>query len=155
MIWVRMQRTDVGKRIREVRDRLGMTQTEFGRALGIIKTSVARYERGRIPRLPILEAIGKLGGVTVAWLLEGKGRIQGLALEDFSGKSQTSRAARRLVSVVENQAGYLQRMSPAQRRLFLKRLEDLIERFERELGEYVTLLIAKAEKSKFRLERKR
>jgi len=141
-----MQRTDVGRRIREVRNRLGMTQTEFGRALGIIKTSVARYERGRIPRLPILEAIGKLGGVTVAWLLEGKGKLQGLALQDYSGKSETSRAARRLLAVVENQAGYLQRSSPSQRRLFLKRLDDLVERFERELGEYVTLLIAKGRK---------
>ena len=148
MISVRMQRTDVGRRIREVRGRLGKTQTEFGRALGVIKTSVARYERGRIPRLPILETIAKLGGVTVAWLLHGEGRTQAPTPDESISRSQISRAARRLLSIVENQGACLPQLPPSQRRLFLERLEDLIERFERELGEYAMLLITRAGKRK-------
>src|SRR5262249_42889390 len=118
-------------------------------ALGVIKTSVARYERGRIPRLPILEAVARLGGVTVEWLLHGEKRMQAPARDDVSGNSRISRASRRLVSIIENRAISLRQLSPSQRRLFAKRLEDLIERFERELSEYATLLMARAEKQKY------
>src|SRR5713226_5949649 len=64
-----MGASDVGGRIREIRRKLGLTQTQFGQRLGVIKISVARYEAGRIPRFRILEEIARIGNVTVAWLL--------------------------------------------------------------------------------------
>src|SRR3989442_15468838 len=61
----------VGARIKQVRLKLGLTQVQFARRLGVVSVSVARYEAGRVPRLDLLSKIAGLGEVTVAWLLHG------------------------------------------------------------------------------------
>src|SRR6266481_179438 len=67
-----MRIPEVGKRIRQIRQRLGLTQAQFAQRLGVIKVSVARYEAGRVPRPKVLEEIARLGGETVIALLEGR-----------------------------------------------------------------------------------
>src|SRR5438445_10664601 len=67
-----MRDASVGHRIRSVRKGLKITEGQFGRRLGIIPLSVARYEAGRVPRADVLERIARFGGVTTSWLLYGE-----------------------------------------------------------------------------------
>jgi len=66
-----MQDLDLGTRIPRIRSKLGLTQAQFAKRLGVIRGSIARYEAGSIPRLRVLNEIAKPGDVTVAWLLQG------------------------------------------------------------------------------------
>ena len=57
-------------RIRKVRGRL--SQEEFGIELGgLQKSTISRYEKGRIPDAETLRIIANYGNVTVEWLLKG------------------------------------------------------------------------------------
>src|SRR6266446_4012546 len=69
-----MRASDVGGRIRQIRQQMKLTQAQFAQRLGVTKVSVARYEAGRIPRMRVLEEIAKLGGVTMSSLLEAQDR---------------------------------------------------------------------------------
>lgn len=54
--------------MRELRGRL--TQEEFAKQLGIkSQQAYQKYERGRVPKAPILQQIAQRCGVTVDWLL--------------------------------------------------------------------------------------
>ena len=48
------------KQIKAVRDRLGWTQAEFARALGISLRALVYYEHGRAPRPIVVNAIRRL-----------------------------------------------------------------------------------------------
>ena len=53
---------NIGDRVREERERLGMSQTEFGEAAGVNRGSQFNYEQGRrMPDAAYLAAIAKLG----------------------------------------------------------------------------------------------
>lgn len=61
-------------RIKMVRSDL--TQEEFGKALGVRKSTISRYESGRIPDPIVLQKIAAYAQTTVDWLLFGeKGQI--------------------------------------------------------------------------------
>lgn len=53
--------TEVGKRIKKCREEKGLTQEELGISLGLNKSTIQRYETGKISRikLPVLEAIAE------------------------------------------------------------------------------------------------
>ena len=51
---------------------MNLTQAEFGKRLGLKKLSVVRYEAGAVSRLDVLRKIAHVGGVTLAWVLEGE-----------------------------------------------------------------------------------
>lgn len=52
----------IGQRLREERKRLGLSQTEFSRTVGVHLNTQSRYEKGeREPDTAYLEAIGKVG----------------------------------------------------------------------------------------------
>ena len=65
-----MRAPEVGNRVRQVREKLRLTQGEFARRLGVTRVSVARYEAGRVPSFGALHQLARLGGVTVGWLLQ-------------------------------------------------------------------------------------
>src|SRR5215831_14600949 len=67
-----MESREIGDRIRQIRKRLGLTQAEFAKQLGVIQVSIARYEAGRIPRANVLERMARLAGVTLSWILRGE-----------------------------------------------------------------------------------
>ena len=48
----------IGKRVRELRIKLGLSQQELGKAIGITKVSICGYENGS--RIPNLENLVKL-----------------------------------------------------------------------------------------------
>jgi DNA-binding XRE family transcriptional regulator len=65
----------LGDRIRRVRHRLGLRQCELAPKLEVGLITLVRAERGaRMPRLPMLQRLAELGGVSVDWLLTGGGR---------------------------------------------------------------------------------
>src|SRR6266516_5032803 len=59
-----MKEMESGRRIREVRRRLGLTQAEFAERLETTQSSVSRWEAGtQAPDLSFLMKIGELGGL--------------------------------------------------------------------------------------------
>lgn len=61
---------EIGKRIRLCREKAELTQKELGNALGLNKSTIQRYESGKISRikLPVLEALAKELGVNPEYL---------------------------------------------------------------------------------------
>ncbi len=65
---------DIGERIKIIRTRLGLTQTELGDLLGVEKASISKYEAGDAKRgVPVefLVKIAELGKCSVDWLING------------------------------------------------------------------------------------
>jgi transcriptional regulator with XRE-family HTH domain len=63
---------DLGKRLKQERERLGMSQEKFGAACGVGKTAQYMYERGtREPTSGYLDAAGKLG-VDTLYVMTGR-----------------------------------------------------------------------------------
>jgi transcriptional regulator with XRE-family HTH domain len=65
-------RAGLGRRIAEVRARLGLTQVAFAERIGVTRNTVRRYEQGEHhPRALVLARIAQLGDVPIDWLLGG------------------------------------------------------------------------------------
>lgn len=65
-------KTDIGKRIRRIRQNLGMTLEEFGKLFGTSKSIVYRWENGTsLPNPERLKNIAKIGDKTVDEILYG------------------------------------------------------------------------------------
>lgn len=66
----------MGERIRILRKKLGLNQTEFGNKLGIKQTTVAGYESGaRSPLDTVISSICKEYNVNEKWLRTGQGEM--------------------------------------------------------------------------------
>lgn len=61
---------EIGKRIKKRREELGMTQEALGSPLGFNKSTIQRYEAGKVAKikLPILEAMAQQLNVSPEWL---------------------------------------------------------------------------------------
>lgn len=61
---------EIGRRIKKAREEKGMTQEALGKILGLNKSSIQRYETGKIQKikLPILENIAFILDVNPSWL---------------------------------------------------------------------------------------
>lgn len=60
----------IGKRIKELRIKKGLSQQELGTILGVTKVSICGYESGsRIPNLELFEKMADLFGVSADYLL--------------------------------------------------------------------------------------
>ena len=63
-------------RVKEVRKHLGMTQTEFGEALGVSRDVINSYERGRVtPTQTFLDLLCMKYGVDPIWMETGEGEM--------------------------------------------------------------------------------
>jgi transcriptional regulator with XRE-family HTH domain len=134
----------VGKRIRQIRQRLGLTQAQFAQRLGVIKVSVARYEAGRVPRPKVLEEIARLGGVTVMSLLQEE-REEGRAKRAFSSvltELGVSEVLGELMVFLEGRALIINRLPRRDRNRYKERIRESISRMKRDLVEYQALLEA-------------
>lgn len=60
----------IGARIKQSREDKGLTQEELGKALGMNKSTVQRYETAKIEKikLPVLEAMAQILNVSPEWL---------------------------------------------------------------------------------------
>lgn len=62
---------ECGERLRDERQRLGFTQAEFGRRVGVANTAQSRYEKGESsPDMSYWNAVANVG-VNVAYVLTG------------------------------------------------------------------------------------
>lgn len=61
---------EIGRRIKQRREELGLTQEELGKPLGLNKSTIQRYENGLVSKikLPVLESIAVKLGVSPDWL---------------------------------------------------------------------------------------
>ncbi len=136
-----MQAVEVGQRIREVRRKLGLTQAEFGKRLGVTNISVARYEAGRIPRIEILHQVARFGGVTVGSILQGVPvEESSKAREEDISPTDIPEPVRNLLSFLRKEAVKLDRLPKKRRKRYEERLDELLSRITRELEEYRQLL---------------
>jgi len=137
-----MRDADVGERIRSVRKGLKATQAQFGRRLGIIPLSVARYEAGRIPRADVLERIARIGGVTSSWLLHGE-RYGDSPLQTEPVISQAVQEVHDLVQPDWTSKPW-RKLPPRFRKRYEERARDAVARLKRELEDYRDLLHMKS-----------
>src|SRR5713101_9647568 len=130
----------VGKRIRHVRESLGLTQAEFARRLSVTRISVARYEAGQVPNLSLLRHVARLGRVDLGWILEE---------EPSEGSSRDQPAVHRqdvpdtfqdLVAFLRRETARLARLPRHYRRRYEERLRELLKRMQRDLEDYRELL---------------
>lgn len=63
---------EIGKRIKALRTRRGLTQADFARLVGVSRPTVISWERGvTVPVLYTLKRLSDTLGVTLEWLMEG------------------------------------------------------------------------------------
>ena len=62
---------EMGKRIKQRREDLGLTLEELGRKLGVTKSTISKYERGEIKQIKRahLEELSKILQCTPEWLM--------------------------------------------------------------------------------------
>lgn len=117
---------DIGKKIKQARLNQNLTQQELGSKLGMNKSTIQRYETGKIDKikLPILESIAEFLNVSPEWLI-GKELIatpmgittdnitdnEKTILELFSSLTETQQGeliGRAKMMIEQNQAEYRQ-----------------------------------------------
>lgn len=61
----------VGERIKEVREKTGMSQVDFADKINVSKQTLYKYENNLITNIPSdkIEAVAKVGGVSPAYLM--------------------------------------------------------------------------------------
>ncbi len=66
------QRSDIGKRIRQLRQEIGRTQIEMSRILKIQQSAVSKLERGEVmPTVEILLKLSSISQRSIDWILRG------------------------------------------------------------------------------------
>ena len=65
---------DLGERIKQLRERFGLTQAELGKLAGVSKSAVSQWERGlTTPERDALMALKRTRMVSPEWVTHGKG----------------------------------------------------------------------------------
>jgi transcriptional regulator with XRE-family HTH domain len=82
---------DLQGKIKGIRGEL--TQTEFGKIIGVTQGTVWKYETGRIPDKETLQKIADYGEVTIEWLLRVDEKPAPQFLEEVQEKSTTRPSA--------------------------------------------------------------
>ncbi|MFP5517394.1 MAG: helix-turn-helix domain-containing protein [Alphaproteobacteria bacterium] len=73
----------VGSRIKQLREKLELTQVGFGKRLGVTGPSVAQWETNRTkPKPALMRDIARLGNVSLRWLMDGVQVVE--ECEDFA-----------------------------------------------------------------------
>src|SRR5262249_44147962 len=142
IIGIRVHTPEVGKRIREVRQRLNLTQAEFGKRLGLKKLSVVRYEAGAVSRLDVLRKIADVGGVTLAWVLEGEEPRMLNETHPTADEQQVPGPLNSLLDRIRTEltSHRLAQLPPSRRTRYEERAKEVLTWAQRELEEYRALL---------------
>lgn len=80
-----MRSEQIGQRIKDRRDEIGLTLDDIATEIGVAKSTVMRYEKGTIEKikLPVIEAIARVLNVNPSWLI-GKSDDKFIAVDDQS-----------------------------------------------------------------------
>lgn len=69
-------KSQIGKRLKLIRKKKGITQSELGEKLGIQFQHVSKYERGEtVPTWENLIKLNQIFDVNINWFLTGKGKM--------------------------------------------------------------------------------
>ena len=84
-----MDQEKIAERIRLARKDAGMTLQEIATAIGVTKSTVQRYEQGRIENVkqPVLEAMARALDVNPEWLMDRSDRREPeneIGFDDFT-----------------------------------------------------------------------
>jgi repressor LexA len=84
---------NVGRRIKQLRQTLGLTQTEFASKIGITYKMLGLYERGKYePSEKVLKLISSTFGISYEWLKTGQGEMwekrEKTLLEELEAKTR-------------------------------------------------------------------
>jgi Predicted transcriptional regulators len=64
---------NIGLRIKQLRERKGITQEQLGEAVGVLQSNISMIECGRSrPSWAVAEKLAKFFGITLAELLAGE-----------------------------------------------------------------------------------
>ena len=66
----------IGERIKQIRKRLGLNQTRFGRLFSVSQEAISAWERGAYPDALALLEIAARGGTSIEWILTGNGNTK-------------------------------------------------------------------------------
>ena len=66
-----MSNAEIGLRLAEARKELGMTMDDLAQKVGVAKSTIQRYEAGKIEhiKMPVIESIANAMGVNPCWLI--------------------------------------------------------------------------------------
>ena len=73
-VHVERQKRRLPQRLAQVRN--GRSQRQFARDLGVFQQNVNRYESGTTPHTDFLITLALKEGVSIDWLLLGKGKMK-------------------------------------------------------------------------------
>ena len=66
----------LGKRLKTLRETLGITQKELARTLGVSEMTIRRYEANKFqPDAEVLSKLAKAYNINLHWLLTGEGEM--------------------------------------------------------------------------------
>ena len=133
----------LGRRIKELRETLGLTQPAFAERIGVTKRAVQEWEAGRrSPSEPVLRQIEQTFNVNPEWLREGKGEMfkkeEPTEVGSFPEDVLVRALAEKLVEKLEK------KLKKRGKKLTDKQREELVEMLTQELiefGEIKTLRI--------------
>jgi len=125
-----MDMSEIGDRVREVRERLKMSQAELGRAVGVTRNAINQIESGatKNPRPQTIYAIADALGVSDRWIVFG-----GEPMPEPRGPP----ASQQDLQILET----LKRLTPSQKQEEWQRLQDT----ERRNAEILATLKASGE----------
>ncbi len=141
---------EVGARIRQARNSLGLSQQELGRRIGKTASAVSKYERGQINEVRVLAAISQVLGKPADWLLRGDGP-ESRGRTTLAG-GPVPEALRELLGLLvpERSLELVHRLPPRYQGRYLDRIKEVTLRVRRELEEYRKVL-----EGEYRAERPR
>jgi len=136
-----MRATEVGERIGQIREKLGLTQGEFAERLTVTRASIARYEASRVPNLRLLRQIARLGGVSVGWMLQDPTTQEQRRIRDeTTSPPDLPEPVRNLLVFLRAEMVKLAPLPKERRKRYEDRLLELVARVKEDLEEYRHLL---------------
>ena len=74
----------LGEVIKEIRVKMGLTQSEFAKVLGVGQTALSNWERGkREPDLETLNVISRISGISLNKIADAKSRSSEFSYADY------------------------------------------------------------------------
>lgn len=115
----------MNNRIKEIRRKAELTQTQFGERIGLQQNSIARIEAGtRVPSEAVIKAICREFHIRPEWLMHGEGPMTvptaSRTLDEVARRYSESRTFRAILDVYAE-------LDDASRAMFVRYIERLTE----------------------------
>ncbi|PGS62815.1 transcriptional regulator [Bacillus cereus] len=110
----------IGKRVKEIRAELKMSQSQFAESIGVSKSLISLIELGRKnPSVETIDKIAKKGNVSVDFIM---GRIDTRS----SSRNETSKVKIELNTAVDR----IEKLTEDQQRFIIKMLNGMVDNIE-------------------------